>query len=259
MITLNDITVIFSQGMPTEKTVLNRLNLVLNEGDFVTVIGTNGAGKSSLLNTIAGEYSPQDGMILIDGQDVTKQDTVVRSKYVARVFQDPLKGTCGDLTIAENLALAQFRGKKRGFGLAITEKDRALFQEVLSQVKLGLESRLDTRMNLLSGGQRQAVSLLMAALSPLKILLLDEHTSALDPKTAESIMMFTNQLIQEKKLTALMVTHSLHQALQYGNRTLMMDEGQIVLDITSPERDEFSVNHLLDKFGSKLDRDDLLM
>ena len=259
MIELKSIQLLFSEGTAAEKHVLKSLSVSINEGDFVTVIGSNGAGKSSLLNTIAGEYTPQDGQILVDGLDVTDQITFQRSALVARVFQDPLKGTCGDLTIAENLALAQYRGKTRGLSPALKSKNRTEYREILSQVGLGLETRLDTQMFLLSGGQRQAVSLLMACLSPLKILLLDEHTSALDPKTAESIMVFTDKIIKEKGLTALMVTHSLHQALDFGNRTLMMHDGHVIMDIKNPERTKMTVNDLLKKFGKKLDSDELLI
>lgn len=259
MIELKNIQLVFSEGTAAEKHVLKDLSLSIQEGDFVTVIGTNGAGKSSLLNTIAGEYTPQDGQILIDENDVTDQVTFERSAHVARVFQDPLKGTCGDLTIAENLALAQYRGRTRGLSAALQAKNRAEYREILSQVGLGLESRLDTQMFLLSGGQRQAVSLLMSCLSPLKILLLDEHTSALDPKTAESIMAFTDKIIRKKGLTALMVTHSLHQALDFGNRTLMMHDGHVIMDIKNPERSKMTVSDLLKKFGKKLDSDELLI
>ncbi len=259
MIDLKNIQLLFSEGTAAEKHVLKDLSICIKEGDFVTVIGSNGAGKSSLLNTIAGEYIPQGGQILVDNVDVTDQITFQRSAHVARVFQDPLKGTCGDLTIAENLALAEFRGKSRGLSRALKSNNRQYYKEILSQVGLGLESRLDTQMFLLSGGQRQAVSLMMATLSPLKILLLDEHTSALDPKTAESIMAFTDKIIKEKGLTALMVTHSLHQALDFGNRTLMMHEGHVIMDIQNSERSKMTVPDLLKKFGKKLDSDELLI
>jgi putative ABC transport system ATP-binding protein len=258
MIRLENIHLIFSEGTAAEKHVLNNLSLSIDEGNFVTVIGSNGAGKSSLLNMIAGEYRPQRGTILMDNLDVTNDVTFQRAINVARVFQDPSKGTCGDLTIAENLALAEYRGHSRGLGRALTAKKRHDYQDILSQVGLGLESRLDTQMFLLSGGQRQAVSLLMAALSPLKILLLDEHTSALDPKTAGSIMAFTDRLIKEKGLTALMVTHSLHQALDFGNRTFMMHEGRVIMDIQNPKRAELTVPKLMELFQEQLDTDELL-
>lgn len=259
MIELKNIDLLFSQGTALEKHVLKNFSLIIEPGDFVTVIGSNGAGKSSLLNMIAGEYVPQKGKIRFDEKDVTFQKTPERASSVARVFQDPLKGTCGDLTLAENLKLAEDRGKFRGLSQALKSKNRQHYQDLLTQVGLGLEDRLDTQISLLSGGQRQAASLIMACLSPLKILLLDEHTSALDPKTAETIMMFTNRLIQEKKLTTLMVTHSLHQALAYGNRIIMMHDGQAIFDYRLPERSQLTVEDLLKKFGDVMDNDKMIM
>lgn len=259
MIELKNIDLLFSQGTVLEKHVLKNLSFSIEPGDFITVIGSNGAGKSSLLNMIAGEYMPQKGQILFDEENVTSQRTSERASCVARVFQDPLKGTCGDLTLAENLKLAEDRGKFRGLKRAINTKNRHYYQTLLRHVGLGLEDRLDTQISLLSGGQRQAASLIMATLSPLKILLLDEHTSALDPKTAETIMSFTNQLVQEKKLTTLMITHSLHQALSYGNRIIMMHDGRIIFDCRLPERSQLTVEDLLKKFEQLMDNDKMLM
>lgn len=259
MIELKKIDLVFEEGTILRKHVLKKLSLSLNPGDFVTVIGSNGAGKSSLLNLIAGEYIPQRGKILIDKKDVTSLKTPERAAFVARVFQDPLKGTCGDLTLAENLALANYRGKIRGLSHALKKGNREHYAGLLKAVGLGLENRLDTQISLLSGGQRQAASLVMASLSPLKILLLDEHTSALDPKTAEAIMGFTNKIIQDNQLTALMVTHSLHQALSYGNRTIMMHDGHVIYDVQGEERASLTLEDLLKKFGEKMDNDKMLI
>lgn len=259
MIRLENIVVTFGPGTVMEKQALRGLNLQIEEGEFITVIGSNGAGKSTLLNTIAGEIIPLSGQIIMDSEDVTKEQTDERANLVARVFQDPLAGTCGELTIAENMALAHRRGMLRGWRKAITRSERELFQHTLERLGLGLESRLETPMSLLSGGQRQAVSLLMATLSPLKILLLDEHISALDPKTADFIMALTRDIISEGNLTALMVTHSLHQALQTGTRTIMLHEGRIIYDVAQEERSKLTVQDLLGKFGSSVDDDRLLL
>ena len=259
MITLQNVCVTFSPTPLTQKRALHQIDLTIEEGDYITVIGTNGAGKSTLLNVIAGEIIPQNGQILVDQEDVTDLPSYRRSQSVARVFQDPLAGTCGDLTIFENLALAFFRGKRRSLRPALHHSIRDFFQSQLARLKLGLENRLETPMALLSGGQRQAVSLLMATLSPLKILLLDEHTSALDPKTAAFIMDLTQTIVSDQHLTTLQVTHSLNQALTYGNRTIMLHEGRIILDIKSPERDRLTIHDLLEKFGSAVDDDRILL
>ena len=211
------------------------------------------------MNTISGEFLPSAGRILIDDQDVTRSPAYERAHLVARVFQDPLAGTCGDLTIAENMALADRRGKARGFQLALTKERREEYRHVLSRLKLGIENRLDTSMSLLSGGQRQAVSLLMATLSPLKILLLDEHTAALDPKTAAFVMELTQSVVEEKKLTALMVTHSLQQALHTGHRTIMLHEGKLIFETSGKERSQLTVADLLNQFGKSIDDDRLLL
>lgn len=259
MIRLDNIVVTFGAGTVMEKQALRGLNLQIEAGEFIAVIGSNGAGKSTLLNTIAGEIIPQSGRIIMDSDEVTKAPTSDRANLVARVFQDPLAGTCGELTIAENMALAHRRGQGRGGQMAITKKDRAFFQHHLKRLGLGLEDRLDTTMSLLSGGQRQAVSLIMASLSPLKILLLDEHISALDPKTADFIMQLTCTIIKEDQLTALMVTHSLHQALHVGTRTVMLHEGRVIYDVAGDERSSLTPQDLLAKFGSSVDDDRLLL
>jgi putative ABC transport system ATP-binding protein len=259
MIILNNIHVTFSPGTIIEKKALQGVDLTIREGEFITVIGSNGAGKSTLLNSIAGEILPSQGDIFIDDKEVTKLPSYKRAGLVARVFQDPLAGTCADLTIAENMALALRRGKRRGLSWALSKHTREQFREILHQLDLGLEDRLDTLMSLLSGGQRQAVSLLMATLSPLKILLLDEHTAALDPKTAGYVMDLSQKIINDKQLTALMVTHSLHQALHYGTRTVMLHEGKIIYDVSGPERGNLTVQDLLSQFGRSMDDDRLLL
>ena len=259
MIRLKKIHLTFNPGTITEKKALRGISVDIQEGEFITVIGSNGAGKSTFLNAIAGEFLPTSGKIFIDEEDVTNEESFERANLVARVFQDPLAGTCGDLTIAENLALADRRGKSRGLMKALRRENKATYQEIVKALDLGLENRLETKMSLLSGGQRQAVSLLMATMSPLKILLLDEHTSALDPKTAEFVMTLTDRIIKEKQLTALMVTHSLHQALKYGTRTIMLHEGRIIYDVRGEERQNLTIPDLLAKFGQEVDDDRLLM
>lgn len=259
MITLSHLKVTFAPGTVMEKPALRGINLKIAEGEFITVIGSNGAGKSTLLNGIAGEVMSTKGSIHIDDKDVTKLSAHARAHWVARVFQDPLAGTCGDLTIAENMALAHRRGQSRGLRKAITQEDREFYAHTLKTLKLGLENRLDTSMSLLSGGQRQAVSLLMATLSPSKILLLDEHCAALDPKTAGFVMELTEKIVAEKALTALMVTHSLQQALHSGTRTIMLHEGQIIYDVDGQTRANLTVPDLLKQFGTAMDDDRLLL
>lgn len=259
MILLKSIEVTFAPGTVMEKKALLGVSLKIEAGEFITIIGSNGAGKSTLLNAISGEVIPSNGTIQIDEEDVTFLSASQRAPLVARVFQDPLTGTCGDLTIAENLSLADSRGHKRFFQRALTKERRHHYQDILSRLNLGLEDRLDTSMSLLSGGQRQAVSLLMATLSPLKILLLDEHTSALDPKTADFIMQLTETLVAEQKLTVLMVTHSLQKALHTGSRTLMLHEGRLMYDVRGQERDNLTIPDLLAKFGTTIDDDRLLI
>ena len=259
MISLKGIKVTFNRGLVTEKRSLRGIDLKITEGEFITVIGSNGAGKSTLLNVIAGEVLPSSGTIKVGEINVSKKESYERAGMVARVFQDPLAGTCGDLTIAENLALAERRGSSRGMNLALSKHRRQLYKELLSRLNLGLENRLDASMSTLSGGQRQAVSLLMATLSPLKILLLDEHISALDPKTAAFVMELTESIIAEKKLTALMVTHSLAQALASGSRTIMLHEGRIIYDVSGRDREKLTPTDLLKRFGESVDDDRLLL
>lgn len=259
MISLKNISIHFGAGTAAFRTALKDISLNIQEGEFVTVIGSNGAGKSTLLNTIAGEIIPNAGHIWIDDEDVTQSGTSIRAKHVARVFQDPVAGTCSQLSIGENLALATCRGRSRSLQKALSNTSRAKLQKILEPLNLGLESRLDTSMAMLSGGQRQAVSLIMATLSPLKILLLDEHTAALDPKTSRFVMDITQKIVKEKALTALMVTHSLSHALQYGTRTIMLHEGKLIYDIAGNERAKLTPQDLMHQFGDSIDSDRLLL
>lgn len=263
MMIATDLRLTFNAGTPIENPALRGLSLSIAEGEFVTVIGTNGAGKSTFLNTISGALRPDSGSVVINGTDVTRQPTHKRSHWVARVFQDPMAGTCEALTIEENMALAYKRGGFRGLSSALTGKNREIFREKLAILKLGLENRLTDRMGLLSGGQRQAVSLLMASLQPSKILLLDEHTAALDPKTADFVLQLTDEIVGAGKLTTMMVTHSMAQALSHGTRTVMLHQGQVVLDVSGDERRGMSVQDLLNMFektrGEKVEDDSLIL
>ena len=263
MIRVEDMKVTFAKGTPLEKTALNGVSLSVEAGEFVCVIGSNGAGKSTLLNALSGDFPPTVGRILFDGTDVSKQSTAARSSRVARVFQDPLAGSCGALTIEENLALAAARGRPRGLGLAAKPTRRALFVERLKALGLGLETRLGDRMALLSGGQRQSLSLVMATLAKSDILLLDEHTAALDPGMAEFVLELTRKTVIEQGLTTLMVTHSMRQALDVGTRTVMLHEGRIVFDVSGEERAGLTVEDLVNRFreqrGQVLDDDELLL
>lgn len=232
----------------TEKVALAGVNLWLKPGDFVTVIGSNGAGKSTLLNAIAGVFPVDSGSIRLDGQDVTGQPEHVRACAIGRVFQNPATGTAANMSIEENLSLALSKGTRRGLRRGITAKQREMFREKLRLLGLGLENRLGDKVGLLSGGQRQALTLLMATIRKPKLLLLDEHTAALDPKTAVQILELTDSLVRQEGLTTLMVTHNLQQALEFGNRTIMMHEGQIILDLSGPKREVTRVQDLLDHF-----------
>ncbi len=248
MMQAQDLRLTFNPGTPIENPALRGLSLEIGEGEFVTVIGTNGAGKSTFLNAVAGTVRVDNGQILLNGIDVTRQSAYQRAGLVARVFQDPMAGTCEHLTIEENMALAYKRGGWRGLSGALSGKNRELFREKLAILKLGLENRLTDRMGLLSGGQRQAVSLLMASLQPSKILLLDEHTAALDPKTADFVLQLTDQIVHDNGLTAMMVTHSMQQALNHGSRTVMLHQGQVVLDVSGEQRRGMTVQDLLAMF-----------
>lgn len=263
MITAKNLKLTFGQGTPLENPALRDMSLTVNQGEFVTVIGSNGAGKSTFLNALAGEVLIDSGSIVVDGQDVTRLPTHKRAGRVARVFQDPLAGTCEDLTIDENLALAIKRGQRRGLSAAVKTRYTERFRGSLASLGLGLEDRLGDKMGLLSGGQRQAVSLLMASLTPSSILLLDEHTAALDPKTARFVLALTTSIIEQQSLTALMVTHSMKQALEVGTRTVMLHQGQVVFDIAGDDRKGLEVKDLLDLFekqrGLEISDDSLLL
>ena len=239
----------FNPGSDNEKKALNGIDLTLNEGDFVTVIGGNGAGKSTMLNMIAGVYPVDSGTITIDGINVTKLSEHRRAKYIGRVFQDPRMGTAADMWLEENLAIANRRGKFRGLNWAISGKERKEFKEMLAKLDLGLENRLTTKVGLLSGGQRQAVTLLMAVMNHPKLLLLDEHTAALDPKTAKNVLELSDKFIEENNLTALMVTHNMRDAIAHGNRLIMMNEGRIILDVRGEEKKNLTVEELLEEFA----------
>ncbi|EOX3950766.1 ABC transporter ATP-binding protein [Vibrio alginolyticus] len=263
MIELNNIQVTFNPGTILENRVLKGVSLEVPEHQFLTVIGSNGAGKSTLLGAVTGETPMIGGQVIIDGKDVTKQTVAQRATQCARVFQDPLAGTCGELTIEENMALAHMRGKKRSWGLALSTKRRKLFQERISILGLGLEDRLGDSIGLLSGGQRQAVSLVMATLSESKLLLLDEHTAALDPRMAAFVIDLTKRIVDEFDLTVMMVTHSMKDALACGDRTVMLHQGEIVLDVAGEQRTNMQVPDLLDMFskvrGEELADDSLLL
>lgn len=248
MISVTDIRMMFNKGTAMETPALNGISVDIPAGQFVTVIGSNGAGKSTFLNSLAGEMKPDSGTILVDDNDVTNWPTHKRAGMVARIFQDPMAGTCGALTIGENLSLAAGRGKQRGLAAAMSRDARETFRELLARLNLGLENRLDDRIELLSGGQRQAISLLMATFNPMKILLLDEHTAALDPKTAAFVLKLTADIVGEQKLTTLMVTHSMAQALEVGDRTIMLHQGKVIFDVQGEERQGLKVQDLLDMF-----------
>ena len=263
MLEIKNVYKTFNAGTVNEKVALQDLNLTLEDGDFVTVIGGNGAGKSTMLNAVAGVWPIDMGKILIDGQDVTRLSEHQRAKYIGRVFQDPMMGTAATMGIEENLALAARRGVTRSLKVGITKKEREEYHELLKTLDLGLEDRMTSKVGLLSGGQRQAVTLLMATLKKPKLLLLDEHTAALDPATAEKVLELTKSIVAEKKITCLMVTHNMHQALKLGNRTLMMDAGRIVFDVKGEARGKMTVDDLLEKFrenaGKALDNDRILL
>ncbi|OLY48697.1 ABC transporter ATP-binding protein [Bartonella apis] len=263
MIELQHIGVTFKAGTPLEKQALIDLNLKIERGSFVTIIGSNGAGKSTMLGVLAGDILPNEGKVIINNIDVSGKSTAERAGMIARVFQDPLAGSCGSLTIEENLALAARRGKRRGLRSALTKENREIFRARIAALGLGLEDRIQNRMDSLSGGQRQALALIMATLSDADVLLLDEHTAALDPGMAEFVMKLTEKVIKENNLTTLMVTHSMRQALDYGDRTFMLHGGKVILDVHEEERKGLDVSDLVGMFqkvrGEALDDDKLLM
>ncbi len=264
MLQLKHIEKTFNPGTVNEKRALTDLNLDLKDGDFATIVGSNGAGKSTMFNAITGAFYVDEGQIILDGEDITYKKEYLRSHEIGHLFQDPLRGTAPGMTIEENMALAYLRAKtmRNQYFSRINKADKEKFREQLALLDMGLEDRMKQPVGLLSGGQRQALTLLMATMVTPKILLLDEHTAALDPATAAKVLALTRQIIAERKITALMVTHNMHQALELGNRTLMMDEGSIIFDVSGAEREKLTVDDLLEKFkenaGRQLDNDRIL-
>lgn len=248
MLEITNLHKTFNKGTINEKVALDGVNLQLNAGDFVTIIGGNGAGKSTTLNAIAGVWPVDQGSIIVDGVDITDLSEHKRASYLGRVFQDPMTGTAATMSIEENMAIAARRGERRGLGWGITKKERKVYKEQLKELDLGLEERLSSKVGLLSGGQRQAITLLMAALKEPKLLLLDEHTAALDPKTAAKVLALSDKIIEEHHLTAMMVTHNMKDAITHGNRLIMMHEGQIIYDVSGEEKKQLKVADLLQKF-----------
>lgn len=254
LLELKGVTKIFGEGTVNEKVALEDINLTLAEGDFVTVIGNNGAGKSTMLNCIAGAHNVDKGSIILDGRDVTKLPEHKRARWMGRVFQDPLKGTAFDMTIEENLAIAYYKNNARGLSPGITARDRKLFREKLSVLEMGLEDKMTQKVKLLSGGQRQALTLFMAAITEPKLLLLDEHTAALDPAAASKVLALTDKCAEDPKLCTLMITHNMKDALRHGNRTILMKDGKIVMDISGEKRRQMTVENLIEKFSIDTDR-----
>ena len=263
MLELKSISKTFNPGTINEKKALQELSLHLKPGDFVTVIGGNGAGKSTMLNAVAGVWPVDSGSILIDGIDITGQPEHKRASYIGRVFQDPMMGTAPNMQLEENLALALRRGKKRGLRWGVTAAEREEYRERLKGLGLGLEDRLTVKVGLLSGGQRQALTLLMASLQKPKLLLLDEHTAARDPATAAKVLELSDKIVNEDKLTTLMITHNMKDAIKHGNRLIMMNEGKIILDVEGEEKKKLTKRDLMDKFaeisGSQLESDQILL
>ncbi len=263
MLNITNVYKTFNVGTINEKKALNGINLHLDEGDFVTVIGGNGAGKSTMLNMVAGVYPVDCGNIVIDGVDVTHLPEYKRAKYLGRVFQDPMTGTAADMQIEENLALAARRGQKRTLRAGITAKERKEYQELLKILDLGLENRMTSKVGLLSGGQRQALTLLMATLKKPKLLLLDEHTAALDPKTAKKVLDITEEVVAKNNLTTIMITHNMADAIRVGNRLIMMHEGQVVVDVKGEEKKNLTIAQLLQLFeassGSEFTSDKVML
>ena len=257
MLSLKNVSKTFNMGTVNEKKAIINLSLDVEEGDFITVIGGNGAGKSTLLNLIAGVYLPEQGTIELDGQNVTRLKEFKRAKYLGRVFQDPMMGTAANMEIQETDVSADRRGKFRGLSWGVTRKDKIQFKSQLKILGLGLEDRMTAKVGLLSGGQRQALTLLMATMKKPKVLLLDEHTAALDPKTAEKVLSVTEELTSMNNLTTIMITHNMKDAIRYGNRLIMMNEGNIIYDVRGEEKKNLTVAQLLEKF--KIESDKMLM
>ena len=249
MLELKNVWKVFNAGTVNEKQALRGVDLTLNDGDFVTVIGGNGAGKSTMLNAVAGTYGVDAGSIIIDGTDVTHLPEYKRASFIGRVFQDPMLGTAPTMQIEENMALAARRGQRRGLGWGITRAEREEYRRLLERLDLGLEDRLTSKVGLLSGGQRQALTLLMASMKKPKLLLLDEHTAALDPKTAAKVLALSDQIVAENHLTTMMVTHNMRDAIAHGNRLIMMYDGRIVIDVAGEEKKKLTVPDLLALFS----------
>lgn len=258
MLTLNEITKIYNRGTQDEKRALDDFTLEVAEGDFITIIGSNGAGKTTLLNVIAGTDQPDEGQVKVDGHDVTRWPDFQMARFISRVFQSPTMGTAGEMSIEENLCMAELRGKKRGLKWGVTKNRRTGYREVLKVLDLGLEDRLKQSVSLLSGGQRQSLTLLMTTLTLPRLLLLDEHTAALDPRTAAKVMDLTDSMVRKNRLTALMVTHNMNQALKYGNRMVMLHQGKIQLDIRGEEKQKLTVAEIVAEFGQTLKDETLL-
>ena len=263
MLEIKNISKTFNPGTINEKKALSDLSLTLKDGDFVTVIGGNGAGKSTLLNAVAGVWPVDCGSILLDGEDITALPEHKRAKYIGRVFQDPMMGTAPNMQMEENLALAMRRGQRRGLRWGVTKGERQEYREKLKTLGLGLEDRMTVKVGLLSGGQRQALTLLMASLRKPKLLLLDEHTAALDPATAAKVLELSDQIVAENGLTALMITHNMSDAIKHGNRLIMMDQGRVILDIEGEDKKHLTKKDLMDKFaqvaGYQIDSDETLL
>ena len=249
MIELKNIDKYYNIGTVNEICLFKDFNLKIQNGDFVSVIGSNGSGKTSMLNLICGSLQPENGSISLGGEDITKQKEFVRQRKIGRVYQDPAMGTCPSMTILENMSLADNKGRAYGLGLGTNKRRISHYREMLSQLGLGLEDMMRTKVGALSGGQRQAMALLMTTMTPIEFLILDEHTAALDPKTAELIMQLTDKIVREKNLTTVMVTHNLRFAVEYGNRLIMMHQGQAILDKAGKEKETLAIEDLLDQFN----------
>ena len=258
MLTLKGITKIFNQGTQDEKRALDGFSLEVADSDFITIIGSNGAGKTTLLNVIAGTVAADEGQLIVDGRDVTRWPDYKMARFISRVFQSPTMGTAGEMTIEENLCMAELRGKKRGLKWGVTGNRRSKYKEILKVLDLGLEDRLKQSVGMLSGGQRQSLTLLMTTLALPRVLLLDEHTAALDPRTATKVMDLTDSMVRENRLTTLMVTHNMNQALKYGNRMVMLHQGKVQLDIQGEEKKKMSVTDIIAEFGQTLKDETLL-
>lgn len=249
MIELQHIDKYYNIGTVNEVCLFKDFNLTIHDGDFISVIGSNGSGKTSLLNLICGSLGAEAGKIILNGEDITRQKEYVRQRKIGRVYQDPAMGTCPSMTILENMSLADNKGKPFGLGFGTNRKRVSYYRELLSQLGLGLEDMMGSKVGSLSGGQRQAIALLMITMTPIEFLILDEHTAALDPKTAELIMKLTDKVVREKKLTTIMVTHNLRYAVEYGNRLIMMHQGEAIVDKAGEDKDNLDVDDLLDRFN----------